>query len=137
MKQEDVRNLLIRLLDEDAVPWVAQAGLIRFRIRQGGMQWELNCRCRTGETVVYSRYPFSVPEGTEAWKLCNQINARIARGAMLLPEDGRPVFRDCADLRDIYEAETRLREALTFAARITTRFWGDWETLSCCSNRKP
>ena len=130
MEQENVRSLLIRLLDEDGVPWVSQAGLIRFRVRQGGMRWEMNCRCRSGEIVLYSRYPFSVPEGAKAWKLCNSINARTARGAMLLPEDGRPVFRACADLGDVYGGETRLREALTFAARITARFWGDWEALS-------
>ena len=130
MEQENVRSLLLRMLEADGVPWVDQAGLIRFQVRQGGMLWEMNCRCRSGEIVLYSRYPFSVPEGAEAWRLCSRINARTARGAMLLPEDGRPVFRTCADLRDIFGGEDRLREALTFAARITARFWGDWDALA-------
>ena len=128
MDREAVQRLLIRQLEEGSVPWVSQGELIRFWAEQGGMRWEMNCRCRRGELIVYSRYPFSVPVGAEAWKLCNRINARTARGSMLLPEDGRPVFRARADLQDIYGAEERLREALTYAAKLTVRFWGDWET---------
>lgn len=130
MERETVQGLLTRLLDESGVPWIAQADLIRFRVKQAGMDWEMNCRCRPGEIVLYSRYPFSVPAGAEAWALCNRINSRTPRGAMLLPEDGRPVYRTSADLRDIFGGEDRLREALTFAARITARFWGDWEAMA-------
>ncbi len=130
MNREDVRSLLLRLLEAEGVPWVDQAGLIRFQVRQGGMSWEMNCRYRTGELVLYSRYPFSVPEGAGAWKLCNRINSRVSRGAMLLPEDGRPVFRARADMEDIFGGDMRLRAALAFAARITARFWGDWEMIS-------
>ena len=129
MEQGETQNLLTRLLDEGGVAWTTQAGLIRFRVRQGMMDWEMNCRCRAGEIVLYSRYPFSVFIEEEAWRLCCDINARTARGAMRLPEDGRPVFRAWADVRDVFGAEDRLREALTFAARITARFWGDWEAL--------
>ena len=130
MEEEAVRRLLTRMLEEAGVPWVEETGLIRFWAEKGGMRWEMNCRCRKGETVVYSRYPFFVTAGREAWTLCGRINARTARGAMLLPEDGRPVFRAWADLRDVYGGEARLRETLTYAARLTARFWGDWEALS-------
>lgn len=130
MDRASVERLLSRMLEEAGVPWVSQGELIRFWAEQGGMRWEMNCRCRRGELVVYSRYPFSVPVGAEGWRLCNRINARTARGAMLLPEDGRPVFRAQADLRDIFGGEERLRETLTYAARIIVRFWGDWETLT-------
>lgn len=137
MNREEVCSLLTRLMDAGGVPWIRQGELIRFRIRQGGMHWEMNCRCRRDEIVLYSRYPFSVRKEEKAWKLCNGINARTARGAMLLPEDCRPVFRTWVDLRDIYGGEERLREALTFAARITARFWGDWETLSLTEPSEP
>ncbi len=130
MEQEDVRRMLLRMLEEAGVPWAEQAGLIRFRAEKGGMRWEMNCRCRRGEAIVYSRYPFSVPMETKAWVLCNRVNVQAPRGAMLLPGDGRPVFRTWAGLRDPYDAEERLRDALTFAARLTARFWGDWEALS-------
>lgn len=129
MNQEEVRRLLTGMLEDAGVPWTEEADLIRFRAGKDGARWEMNCRCRRGELIVYSRYPFSVREGPEAWTLCNRINARTARGAMLLPEDGRPVFRSWADLEDVYGADARLRQALTFAARITARFWGDWEVL--------
>ena len=129
MDREEVRRLLTGMLEEAGVPWIEEAGLIRFRARQGGMQWEMNCRCRGGELIVYSRYPFSVPEGRESRTLCGRINAQTPRGAMLLPEDGRPVFRVWADMGDVFGGETRLRHALTFAARITARFWGDWEAM--------
>ena len=127
MDGTSVRNLLTSLLDRDGVPWKEEAGLIRFLVRQGGMRWELNCRCRRDELIVYSRYPFSVPIEAAAWKLCCTINACLPRGAMLLPEDGRPVFRVWADMKDIYNGEAFVREALSFAARITARFWGEWE----------
>ena len=127
MNQEEVRRLLTGMLENAGVPWIEEADLIRFRVRKDGARWEMNCRCRRGELIVYSRYPFSVPEGLDAWILCSRINARAVRGAMFLPEDGRPVFRVLADLEDVYGAETRLRQALTYAARITVRFWGEWE----------
>ena len=129
VNQEEVRRLLTGMLEDAGVPWVEEAGLIRFRAQQGAMRWEMNCRCRRGELIVYSRYPFSVPEGRETWTLCNRVNVQTPRGAMLLPEDGRPVFRVRADLDAIYGGETRLRQALTHAARITARFWGDWEAM--------
>ena len=130
MDRDAIARLLTDLLDASGVPWIEQEGLIRFRARQGGMNWEMNCRCRRGELVIYSRYPFSVSIGEGAWRLCNTVNTRTARGAILLPEDGRPVFRSRADLADPYRGEERLREALTYAARITAHFWGDWESLA-------
>ena len=129
MNQEEVCRLLTGMLEDAGVPWIEEADLIRFRVRKDGARWEMNCRCRRGELIVYSRYPFSVPEAPDAWILCSRINARTVRGALFLPEDGRPVFRVWADMGDIFGAETRLRQALTYAARITARFWGDWEAL--------
>ena len=129
MDREEVYRLLTGMLENAGVPWADEAGLTRFWAEQGGMRWEMNCRCRQGEIIVYSRYPFAVPEGPEAWRLCSRVNARTARGAMLLPEDGRPVFRVWADMGDVFGGEARLRQALTYAARITARFWGDWEAL--------
>ena len=34
-----------------------------------------------------------------------------------------------AEIRDLSGAEDRLRRALTHAARITARFWGEWEAM--------
>ncbi len=129
MNQEEVRRLLTGMLEDAGVQWTEEADMIRFWARKDGAHWEMNCRCRRGELIVYCRYPFSVPEGPKAWTLCNRINSRTARGAMLLPEDGRPVFRAWADLEDVFRADIRLRQTLTYAARIIVRFWGDWEAL--------
>ena len=124
MKGREIETLLTQLLEERGVPWVREQGLIRFRLRRGGAEWEVNCRCLDGQAECYGRYPFSVSDRAEALRRCNEINLQTARGTMLLPPDGRPVFRTVADAGDVYDAAERLERALDDNSRLLLRFWG-------------
>ena len=123
MKASETERLLQLLLEERGVPFARESGLIRFRLRSGGAEWEVNCRCSDGQVEVYGRFPCSAAERDTALRRCNEINLQTSRGTMLLPRDGRPVFRTVADIGDIYDAEERLNRALDENQRAILRFW--------------
>ena len=123
MKAQDIEQLLQLLLEERGVSWVREQGLIRFRLRKNGAEWEVNCRCSDGQLECYGRYPRSVSDRADALQRCNEINLQTSRGAMLLPEDGRAVFRTVAFLGDLYDAEELLNRALDDNSRAILRFW--------------
>lgn len=127
MKQKEIEELLTRLLEERGVEWVREQGLIRFRLRQNGAEWEVNCRCKDDQAECYGRYPFCISGWAEAMRRCNEINLQTARGTMLLPSDGRPVFRTVADIGDVYDAAERLERAINDNSRLLLRFWGSLE----------
>ncbi len=137
MKQREIEELLTRLLEERGVPWVRERGLIRFRLRRGGAEWEVDCRCLDAQAECYGRYPFSVSGRADALRRCNEINLRTARGAMLLPPDGRPVFRTVADIGDAYDAAERIERALDDNARLLLRFWGSLERVDGARSEQP
>lgn len=129
MKAKDIEHLLVLLLEERSVPWVREQGLIRFRLLQNGAEWEVDFRCESGQAECFGRYPFSLSHRFAALRKCNEINLQTARGTMLLPPDGRPVFRTTADIGDVYDAEERLNRALDDNARAILRFWGSLSSL--------
>ena len=59
-----------------------------------------------------------------ALRRVNEINLRTTAGAMLLPEDSRPVFRTSAEPEELYQTEDLLRRALERNAGAVVRYWG-------------
>lgn len=127
MNAKETETLLTGLLEDNGVEWAREMGLIRFRLRRGAMQWEADCQCLDGRIVLYGRYPFRAEDRAAAMKACNEVNLMLDRGAMMLPKDGRPVFRTCAEMDDIYDAALRLHRAIDGNVRGVTRFWGTLE----------
>lgn len=129
MEEETVQKFLEQLLENSGVQWVREGGFTRFRVRRDGCTWEVDCRCGKGGAVVCGRWPFSVPDRAAALGRCGEINLRLDRGAMVLPPDNRPVFRDFVELDDPYGAAERLRRGLEYNLRTVVRFWNGFDAL--------
>lgn len=127
MDATETEELLLALLEERGAEWTRERGYIRFPVRRQGLRWEADCLCERGRVLIYGRYPFVPADRGAALALCNRANLRLCRGAMLLPEDGRPVLRTTAELDDIYDAAYRLRRALEENAAAVVRWWGPLE----------
>ncbi len=117
-------KLLRSLLDGKGAEWVEEGGFLRFRARHGGMLWEIACRAREGELLIYGRFPFSCREPEKARRLCERANRVLTRGALFLGEDDAPVYRCRAELDDVYGAEDRIEKALEYSAQVMARYWG-------------
>lgn len=124
MPENQTRAVLTALLDESGAVWTAQAGWIRFRMERGGCVWETCCLPMDGEVLCYGRYPFRIEDRAEGLRRCDAVNRQAVRGAMFLPDDGRPVFRTRAELDDAFGARNRLKAAIEYNAAIISRFWG-------------
>lgn len=124
MPESQARAVLTALLDESGAAWTGELGWIRFRMERNGCLWEMNCLPMDGEVLCYGRYPFRIDDRTEGLRRCDEINRQAVRGAMFLPDDGRPVFRTRAELDDAFGARTRLSAAIEYNAAIISRFWG-------------
>ena len=120
------RRLLEALLRDSGVPWEQSGAWTRFRFREGAMVWELACRCRQGEVLIYSRYPMTARERAAALEACGEANGALTRGAMFLQGE-TPAFRIRADLGDPYGARERLAEALEYSAAVMARYWGAFQ----------
>ena len=117
-------RLLRSLLDRKGAAWAEESGFLRFRARRGGMLWEIACRAREGELLIYGRFPFACREPEKARRLCERANRVLARGALFLGEDDAPVYRCRAELDDVYGAEDRIEKALAYSAQVMARYWG-------------
>ena len=127
MDEQAVFRLLIQVLEEKGIPWQSGDGFVRFLVRRGGMEWEVDCLCRGGSVELYGRYPFRVSDRDACEKRCADANLRLSRGAMVLPRDGRPVYRDFVEMDDPYGAADRLRRALEWNFRAVAWFWDRME----------
>ena len=127
MQEDECRRLLEALLRDSGVQWEQSSVWTRFRFREGAMVWELACRCRQGEALVYSRYPMTARDRTAALGVCSEANGALTRGAMFLQGDV-PAFRIRADLGDPYGARERLAETLEYSAAVMARYWGGFQT---------
>lgn len=123
MEAEEIRRLLVTLLDDSGAAWTSWGGCICFRLEKNGAVWEMACRCLQGRLLAYGRYPFAVPDRALALRLCNEVNSRVIQGAAFLQEDGRPIFRTGASLPDAYDAARLIREAIEYNAAVICRFW--------------
>lgn len=126
MQEDECRRLLEALLRDSGVPWEQSGVWTRFRFREGVMVWELACRCRRDEVLIYSRYPMAAREWAAALEACGEANGALTRGAMFLQGE-TPVFRIRADLGDPYSARERLAEALEYSAAVMARYWGAFQ----------
>ena len=124
MDEKQALKLLKSLLERKGAAWIEEGGFLRFRARKGAMLWELACRAREGELLVYARFPFSCRRPAEARSLCERINRVLTRGALFLGEDAAPVYRCRAELDDVYGAEERVEKALAYSAQVMARYWG-------------
>lgn len=127
MEEQDVRRTLAALLSDSGVQWSEDAGYIRFRARRDGMVWETDCRVMAGQVLLYFRFPFRVTDWEKTRRVCNELNARLVRGALFLPEEGSPVYRCRAGLDDVFLASRRLSAALEYGAAVVVRYWGELE----------
>ncbi len=123
MRESWTRTALTSLLDDSGAAWTTQMGWIRFRMERNGCLWEMCCLPMDGEVLCYGRYPFRLENRTEGLRRCDKVNRQATRGAMFLPDDGRPVFRTRAELDDAYGARKRLKAAIEYNAAILSRFW--------------
>lgn len=123
MRETQTRAVLTALLDGSGAAWTTQTGWIRFRMERNGCAWEMCCLPMDGEVLCYGRYPFRLDDREEGLRRCNEVNRQAVRGAMFLPDDGRPVFRTRAELDDAYGANLRLKAAIEYNAGILVRFW--------------
>ncbi|MBR4544757.1 MAG: hypothetical protein IKO14_02095 [Oscillibacter sp.] len=123
MQETQTRAVLTALLDESGAAWTTQTGWIRFRMERDGCSWEMCCLPMDGEILCYGRYPFRLDDRAEGLRRCDTVNRQAVRGAMFLPDDGRPVFRTRAELDDAYGARQRLKAAIEYNAAILVRFW--------------
>lgn len=123
MEAEEIRRLLITLLEDSGAAWAAQGGCICFRLAKNGAVWEMACRCIKGRLLAYGRYPFAAADRAQALRLCSEVNSQVVQGAMFLQEDGRAVFRTDAALPDLYDASRLMREAIEYNAAVICRFW--------------
>ena len=131
MGAEEVRRMLLSLLEDGGAEYTQWRGCIRFPMEREGMRWEALCLCREASALVYARYPFPVRDRRRALELCNEVNRQAAHGAVFVPEDGYAVFRTAADMGDIYDARERLERALRNSAALICRFWGSFQA---CGN---
>lgn len=125
VKAAEVRALLTALLADSGATWTERAGLVCFRLCREGMVWETACRCLDGRVLIYGRYPFSVGGGPDFGPVCSRVNSQVVEGALFLPPDGRPVFRTGARLYELWDARTRVADALEYNGAVVARFWGD------------
>lgn len=123
MKAEEIRALLLQLLEDSGAEWTEAGGCLLFRLRRGGAVWDMACRCLDGRMLAYGRCPAAAADRTLALERCNEINRQVVQGGMFLMEDGRTAFRTEADLPDPYDAAARLREAIEYNAAVINRFW--------------
>ena len=130
MNEQAVSDLLKQVLEETGIPWTREGRFFRFSVRRDGMRWEVDCLCREGSVEIYGRYPFQVSDRSGALVQCGEVNLRLNRGAMVLPADGRIVFRDFVEMDDPYSAADRLRRALEYHFRAVAWFWGRMETAA-------
>ncbi len=128
MREDECRCLLTGLLNESGVEWEQYIEWTRFRFREGGMTWELACRCGPGEVLIYSRYPMRTWDPNAVLAVCGRANGKLKQGAMFLQE-GIPLFRIRADLGDPYGARERLMEALEYSAAAVIRYWGEMQAV--------
>lgn len=124
MREARTRAVLTALLEDSGAAWTAENGWIRFRMERDGCVWEMCCLPMDEQVVCYGRYPFRLENRAEGLRRCEEVNRQVVRGAMFLPDDGRPVFRTRAELDDAYGARRRLQAALEYNAAILSRFWG-------------
>ena len=127
MEEQAVRRTLFALLSESGVEWSEDAGYIRFRARRDGMVWETDCRAMDGQVLFYFRFPFRAADREKTRRVCNELNARLMRGALFVAEDGSPVYRCRAELDDVFLASARLSKALEYGAAAVVRYWGELE----------
>ncbi|MBR3570942.1 MAG: hypothetical protein IKN96_09145 [Oscillibacter sp.] len=123
MREPQTRAVLTALLDESGAVWTTQTGWIGFRLEREGRLWEMRCLPVDEAVLCYGRYPFRVENRAEGLRRCDEVNRKAVRGAMFLPDDGRPVFRTRAELDDAYGARQRLKAAIEYNAAILARFW--------------
>ncbi len=124
MKEDEAMRLLKALLDGEGAEWTEERGWLRFRVKCGAMVWETAARPCGGAMLFYARFPFRCAEPDQARQVCEALNRRLVRGALFLGEDGCPVYRCRAELDDVYGAETRITDALRYAAQVTAHCWG-------------
>ena len=110
MQEDECRRLLEALLRDSGVQWEQSGEWTRFRFREGAMVWELACRCRQGEVLVYSRYPMAAYDRAAALSMCSEANGALTRGAMFLQG-----------------ARERLAETLEYSAAAMARYWGGFQ----------
>lgn len=123
MREPQTRAVLTALLDESGAVWTNEMGWVGFRMERDGRLWEMRCLPLDGEVLCYGRYPFRLESRAEGLRRCDTVNRQAVRGAMFLPDDGRPVFRTRAELDDAYGARRRLKAAIEYNAAILSRFW--------------
>ena len=124
MRERETRAVLTALLDDTGAVWTTAQGWVRFRMERDGCVWEMCCLPMDGQVLCYGRYPFRVGNRAEGLRRCDAVNRQAVRGAMFLPDDGRPVFRTRAELDDAYLARQHLAAAIEYNAAILSRFWG-------------
>ena len=124
MDEKDSFRLLKLLLDDGGIDWREQGGAVWFRLRRGGMEWETACRAQNAGLLFYGRYPFRPSDQSRAEHLCAEINRELVRGALFPAEDGTIVFRNRAELDDVYGADARIDAALRYNADVIAHYWG-------------
>lgn len=134
MHEKDCRHLLVTLLEDSGVPWEQYGEWTRFRFREDGMVWELACRCRENEVLIYNRYPMTAVNRAAAQEACGRANSVLTRGAMFLSGD-TPVFRLRVGLYDPYDARERLAETLEYSAAAVVHYWRNLQSV-CQTARK-
>ena len=55
MGPEEIRRLLIALLESSGAAWEQADGWICFRLSKDGAVWDMACRCLTGRMLAYGR----------------------------------------------------------------------------------
>ncbi len=129
MEEMKARQVLLALLEREGVEWSEENGWLRFRSKHGAMLWETSCSISDGTTLFYGRFPFRCTDPDKARGYCNEMNRRLVRGALYVTEEGTPVYRCTAETDDIFGAEQRITEALSYSAQVIAYCWG---TLSGC-----
>jgi hypothetical protein len=124
MREDEALRLLRALLDGEGAEWVEEGGWIRFRMRREAMLWETAARPCADGLLFYGRFPFRCADPDRARRVCEELNRRLARGAIFLAEDGCPVYRCRAELDDVYGAQERIAAALRYGAQVMTHCWG-------------
>ena len=124
MEETDALRVLRALLEREGAEWREENGWLRFRSKHGAMLWETSCRFCDGAMLFYGRFPFRCAGSDETRRYCEEMNRRLVRGALYLTEDGLPVYRCSAETDDIYCAEQRIADALSYSAKVIAYCWG-------------
>lgn len=118
------------LLQNSGLHHLREGACFRLVLCSGGRKWETLCRCEPGLLLVWGRYPFEVARPAQAMACCQQVNAQVVQGSLLL-EQGRLVFRTGADLFDSYSADEAMARALEYNAGVMLHFWS--EAAACAA----